>query len=74
MEDIERYLGALARSAALVKKLGDTLEEDRDNIHKGLSGEAETVYKSQCEKALEKTTKMQKTIRILYSESSTGLI
>jgi hypothetical protein len=74
MEDIERYLGALTRSAALVKKLSDTLEEDRENIRKGLSGEAEEVYKKQCEKAIEKTKKMQKAIRILYSESSAGLI
>ena len=74
MEDIERYLGALTRSAALAKKILDTLEDDKENIHNGLSGEAETVYKKQCDTAAERVKKLQKQIRILYSESSTGLI
>lgn len=74
MQDIERYLGMLTRSAAIVKKIENTLEEDKTDIHKGLSGEAETVYKKQCDTAEEKIRKMQKQIRILYSESSAGLI
>ena len=72
MEDIERYLGALKRSAALAKKIEETLEEDKQNIHKGLSGESEAVYKKQCDSAIEKIKTIQKTVRILYSESSAG--
>ena len=72
MEDIERYLGALKRSAAIAKKIEDTLEEDKRNIHRGLSGEAEEIYKKQCDKATDKLKRIQKQIRILYSESSAG--
>jgi hypothetical protein len=72
MEDIEKYLGALNRSAALAKKIEETLEEDKENINKGLSGESEEVYKKQCNKAIEQIKKIRKTIMVLYSESSAG--
>ncbi|MBR3179230.1 MAG: hypothetical protein IKF49_06905 [Clostridia bacterium] len=74
MEDVERYLGALKHSAAIAKKLGELLEDDKMNIGKGLSGEAEAIYKSHCDEATEQVNKIRKTANRLYSESSTGII
>lgn len=74
MEDIERYLEALRHSASIAKKIEDILLEDKQNIHRGLSGEAEGEYKHQCDEVAARIKKIEKTIRILYSESSTGLI
>ncbi len=72
MEDLERYLNALRHSDALTRKLIDMLEEDRQNIHRGLSGEAEALYKKQCDQVTDEIKKIQKKIRVLYSESSAG--
>ena len=72
MEDLERYLKNLKRCDALTRKLIDTLEEDKQNIHRGLSVEPEAVYKKQCDQAIEAIKKIQKKVRILYSESSAG--
>lgn len=73
MEDIERFLWALKQSILITKKIEDKLEEDKQNIHRGLSGEPETVYKKQCDQAIEEIKKIQKKVRVLYSESSAGL-
>ena len=60
MEDTERYLSALRHADALTKKLLNTMEEDRQNIHRGLSGEAEALYKKQNDQATEQVRKIQK--------------
>jgi hypothetical protein len=73
MEDMERYLDALQRSDLIAKKIIDTLEEDKQNIYRGLSGEPETVYKKHCDKAIDKMKAIRKKAKILYSESSAGL-
>ncbi len=72
MEDSERYLKALRRSIELTKKITNLLEEDKQNIHRGLSGEAEEAYIKQCDQAIDQIKKIQKSARVLYSESSTG--
>ena len=73
MENLELYLNALRHSDALTKQLLNTLEEDKQNIHKGLSGDAEALYKKQCDQVTEQLRKINKKIRVLYSESSAGL-
>lgn len=73
MEDTERYLRALEQSAAIAKKIENKLENDKQSINRGLSGEPETVYKKYCDKVIEKVKSIKKQARILYSESSTGL-
>lgn len=72
MEDIERFLRALRRSIELTKKITNVLEEDKQNIHRGLSGEAKDAYMQQCDQAIDQIKKIQKTARVLYSESSAG--
>ncbi len=73
MESIEQYLGALKRSSSILKQLDNTLDEDKQNIHRGLSGDAEEIYKKQCDKVISKIKKIEKQIQVLYSESSAGL-
>lgn len=73
MEDPVRFLKALEHSDAIIKRILNTLEEDKQSIRKGLSGESEEVYKKKSDNAIEKIKKIQKKIRVLYSESSTGL-
>lgn len=73
MEDLDQYLRLLQRADALTQKLMDTLEDDKMNIHRAMIGEAETLYKQQCDRAVDEIKKIQNKIRILYSESSAGL-
>ena len=73
MEDLERYRKALNRSVSVSKKIIDTLEEDKRNVNRGLSGEPEAVYMKQCNQAIDEIRKIQKKAWVLYSESSTGL-
>ena len=73
MEDIERFLWALKQSISITKKIEDKLEDDKQSIQRGLSGESETVYKRQCDQAIEKIKKIEKQVKVLYSESSAGL-
>ena len=72
MEDLERYLDALRQSDILIRKLIDMLEEDKKEIYRGLSGEAESLYKKQCDQVIDEIRKIQKKVRVLYSESSAG--
>ncbi len=72
MEDLERYLAALHKSALIAGQLEKKIEEDKQNIGSGLSGEPERTYKQQCDKAIEQARKIRKMIMVLYSESSAG--
>ena len=72
MEDLERYLDALRQSDILIRKLIDMLEEDKKEIHSGLSGEAEALYKKRCDQVINEIRRIQKKVRVLYSESSAG--
>jgi hypothetical protein len=72
MEDTERYLNALRHSDALTRKLLNTLEEDKQNICRGMSGEAEALYLKQTDQVIDGIKKIQRKIRLLYSESSAG--
>lgn len=71
MEDLEQYLTMLKSSEVTAQKIIKKLEDDKQNIRHGLSGEAEIVYKQQCDQVIDELKKLQKKIRILYSESST---
>ncbi len=72
MEDMNQYLNALQNSLVIGNKIISTLKEDKENINRGLSGEPETVYKKQCDQVIEEIEKIQKKVKILYSESSAG--
>lgn len=73
MEDQERFLSSLKRSDSIAAKLISTLEEDKQNIYRCLSDEAKAAYQNQCDKAIEEIKKIQRSIRILYSEANSGL-
>lgn len=72
MEDLLRYLALLKGSDAIAQRIINTLTEDKQNISLGMSGEAEQLYRQQCDQAIEEVKKIQKRIRVLYSESSSG--
>ena len=67
MEDLVGFLNSLKHSEAIIQKLIHMLEEDKQNISRGMSGEAEKVYKQQCDRAIEKMKNIQHEVRVLYS-------
>ena len=70
MEDLAQYLIKLKSSDVIAQKIINILEDDKQNIQHGLSGEAEIIYKQQCDQVIEELKKIQKKIRVLYSESN----
>lgn len=74
MEDVERFIQLLQESASQLKRLEKLLQEDREDGKLGLSGEAELLYRSYCDRASDKLKEMRKNIAVLISESSAGLI
>jgi len=74
MEDLAQYLQFLQQSASQLQRLEKLLREDRESPKLGLSGEAEQLYRSYCDRALEKLKDIRNRILVLISESSAGLI